>query len=95
MRFRIPATHRITTIEPVPSDPEDTSADQNKSKIVRPVLATIDSMTRTDESGGYEPGRTRRDMDDITARVIDDTELVEEASTPDGKSDDRVGERDP
>ena len=88
-------THRITTVEPGPTDPEDPRADHDESQIARAMLGSVDGVTRSDDCRRDEACCARRDVDDVPTRVVDDAELVEESSTPNGEGDDRVGEGDP
>jgi hypothetical protein len=89
------STHRVTSIEPVPSNPKYPRSDHDEPQVTGAMRGPIRGVSRTDARGAYEPGRTRRDVDDIPSRIVDDAELEEEAAAPDGEGGDDVGEGDP
>ena len=85
----------VTTVETVPSDPEKTCTQHDETEVGRLVLEAVRRVTGTDDHGPDKSGGTRRQVDDISARVVDDTELEEETSCPNGECPDSVGESDP
>lgn len=84
--------YRVTTIKSIPSDPENTRTNHDKTQITRSMFGPIDRMTRTDTSCCQETCSPRRDVNNVSTRIIDDAELVKEAAAPDREGDGGVGE---
>lgn len=94
-RDHVRFTHRITSIETVPPDPENARSDHDEPQVTRAMRGPIRGVSRTDTSRAHEPGRTGGNVDDIPSGIVDDAELEEEAAAPDRKGRDDIGERHP
>ena len=86
---------RITSVEAVPSGPENTSTTQHERNVARFGVDAIDVETGADPPGAHESGRARRQVDDIATGVIDHAHLEEETSAPDAEGADGVGKCEP
>src|SRR5271154_455710 len=85
----------ITSVETVPADPEDTSTNQGEENVVWSEIFPIPSETRSDPIGADKSSRSRRYMNDISSRIIDNSALSKETASPETECADRVRKREP
>ncbi len=85
----------ITTVEAVPTEPEDACANEDVADITRAVVLPVCVEARADPPCGHEACGSGRDVDDVTAGVVEGAEDGEVAAAPDGVGDDAVGEGEP
>lgn len=74
---------RITSVEAVPADPEDTATNKRKKNVVGLEVLTVLLETRAYPPSCYEPGCAAGHVDNVTTGVINDTSLESPAAAPD------------
>jgi hypothetical protein len=73
---------RIPSVETIPAEPEDASADEGEQDIVRLEVLSVVLEARANPVCCHETSSAGRYVNNVTARVIDDTTLEEPAATP-------------
>lgn len=86
---------RITPVEAVPAQPEQTGADQDEEHIVRLKVLAVARQPGANPPCPDKTGRPGREMDHVSARVIDHAHLEEKAAAPDAVGARRVAKGDP
>lgn len=86
---------RIPSIEAVPSRPEDPGSDQHEGDVARFCVYAIAVQARSDPPCAHKPSSPRRQVNDVSTRVINDAIFEQEAATPDTEGANGVGEGEP
>ena len=86
---------RISTVEAVPAQPEQTAAAEGHDDVVGSEVVAVGFETWPDPVGADESGCARGQMDDVAAGVVNHAHLVEKATAPDTVCADGVGEGEP
>lgn len=86
---------RITTVETVPADPEDSRADEHDEDVVGPRVLAVLGEARPDPVGADEARGAGGEVDDVAARVVDGAEVEEEPAAPEGVGPHGVAEGEP
>jgi len=84
-----------TTVESVPPDPENTRSHHHEQDVVRLEVLTVLLQTGTNPPGADESRGARAQMNDVSAGIIEDAHLEEEAATPQAICADTVAESEP
>ncbi len=82
----------VTTVEAVPTQPEEPGPDRDHRQVVRCVDLAVTLQARTDHPCRDESGDAGRQMDDVTTGEVDRALLGEVATAPDQEGVDRVDE---
>lgn len=86
---------RITAVEAVPARPENAGSDEHECDVAGFSVYAIGFQARADPPCAYKACCAGGEMNHVSAGVIDDAHLVEEAATPDAESADAIGEGQP
>ncbi|WVZ98905.1 LOW QUALITY PROTEIN: hypothetical protein U9M48_044275 [Paspalum notatum var. saurae] len=83
-------------VEARPAHPQQPAAGDHQQDVVRgEALAEVGEAVGTYPVGGGESGDAGGEVDDVTAGVVDDAPVVEEAAAPEAEGADGVGEEEP